>query len=119
MENKMTTPHKYADVIKAFADGKPIEFRYRRGEEVVRWRPSADLNGINLSTLEWRIKPENVEHFLNIYGDRSWHCYIYETLKEAHAGGRPGRTGTLKLTFNPDKSKLLSVELVADAAPKE
>lgn len=61
----MTTPHKWADVIKAWADGKPIERRFMSD----KWReivghgtpPFDDTRN------EWRIKPETVKYRRYIY----------------------------------------------------
>lgn len=69
----MTTPHKWAEVIKAWADGKEIQFRPRRPEGEA-WedfftprcprRASPDFNN---SYYEWRIKPEKKSIWINIY----------------------------------------------------
>lgn len=46
------TPHKHAEVIKAWADGAAIEFRYSQGD----WKTSKDPNF--LLDIDYRIKPE-------------------------------------------------------------
>lgn len=60
MTNK--TPHKHAALIKAWADGAEIQFRYRRGgNPLVKWsdwktvgNPQWDTS----ETYEYRIKPD-------------------------------------------------------------
>lgn len=63
----MPTPHKYAEVIKAWADGKTIQFRYLHAGVMLDWADFTasfagcpdfcDTNGVNY---EWRVKPEPV-----------------------------------------------------------
>lgn len=70
----MTTPHKWAHVIKAWADGKPIERRFLSD----KWRevighgtpPFDDARN------EWRIKPETVKY----------RRYLWETSKNVVVG---------------------------------
>lgn len=50
----MGKPHKYAEVIKAWADGGVIQFRDSGGD----WTDFTGTNP-NWSILEWRIKPES------------------------------------------------------------
>jgi hypothetical protein len=51
--------HKYADVIKAWADGEVIQLRTKGNEEWIdvsgaRW---ADAPNFNKKNVEWQIKP--------------------------------------------------------------
>lgn len=60
----MTTPHKWADVIKAWADGKPIQWKSRYTEI---WESFDDkvqkvTPPFGASDIEWRIKPETVKY---------------------------------------------------------
>lgn len=48
----MKTPHKHAEVIKAWADGAEIQFRYPNGT----WIDAADPSFRDLA--EYRVKPE-------------------------------------------------------------
>jgi hypothetical protein len=55
----MTKSHKWAEVIKAWADGKNIQFKHKKD---VDWYDictdeGADSPNFNIPTLEWRIKP--------------------------------------------------------------
>ena len=56
----MTTPHKWADVIKAWADGKPIERRFMsdKWSEII----GPGTPPFNDDRNEWRIKPETVKY---------------------------------------------------------
>lgn len=54
VETSKKTPHKYAAVIKAWADGHPIEFRLLNCE----WRDLRTPNPIWYEDTEYRIKPE-------------------------------------------------------------
>ena len=54
----MVTPHKHAEILRAIADGKEVEwFDFRNNE----WFPLAynGRNPITIEHLDWRIKPEN------------------------------------------------------------
>lgn len=59
----MNTPHKYAEVIHAWADGKEIQFRnsYRYSEETkwTEWNTFMSGNSPmwNHPSIEWRIRP--------------------------------------------------------------
>lgn len=71
----MSTPHKNAEVIKAWADGRPIQYKdiklpqymwatYARVPESA-WGP---WNSDNRYT-EWRIKPETVKYRRYLYAN--------------------------------------------------
>lgn len=75
----MGKPHKYAEVIKAWADGKVIQFR--KDERITcdcgwrDWKPdfhNASPEFSNLIITEWRIKPEKKKYRIlevkDIYG---------------------------------------------------
>ena len=53
----MTTPHKHAEVLRAIADGKEVQFK---GEYSGEWLETkyVNLNPITHPDLEWRVKPE-------------------------------------------------------------
>ena len=73
MTNQQPTPHRWAEVIKAWADGKTVQYRDDVDEqwfdhnihhpEWYDYRPLAwtDDRG------EWRIKPERKTGWINIY----------------------------------------------------
>lgn len=51
----MTTPHKHADILRAIADGKEVQFKHRITHA---WVQADYINPITHSELEWRVKPE-------------------------------------------------------------
>jgi hypothetical protein len=65
----MNKPHKYAEAIKAWADGKAIQCRHISGE----W-PWDNYVGkcspeFNSHDIEWRVKPVTRVLWMNIYDD--------------------------------------------------
>ncbi len=48
-------PHKWAEVIHAFADGRAVQLRY---SEAGVWHDAHTLHGIDDPAFEWRIKSE-------------------------------------------------------------
>lgn len=104
----MTTkrkPHRNAEAIKAWADGKPIQFRISELGDWEDYRPE-QLKQSNASALffpfdvprfdqfEWRIKPEPVEtyHFVEYMEEGDVEMYSSENLK-----------ANLRLTFEDKK----------------
>lgn len=67
----MNTPHPQADILRAIADGKPIEGRYLNSPWVVLQDP------FNAKDWEFRIKPETI----NINGHEV-PCPVQEPLKD-------------------------------------
>jgi hypothetical protein len=49
-------PHKHAELIKAWADGNPIQFK---GEDDAEWRDTAEPSWFDV--LQYRVKPEPVK----------------------------------------------------------
>lgn len=62
--NKKYTPHVHAEVIKAWADGKPIEWRE---DPLQSWRLIENPGFIK--GLEYRIKPEEVVDYTVVLPD--------------------------------------------------
>lgn len=73
---KTYTPHKHAEVIKAWADGKPVEWREA---SMLRWQLIANPGFIK--DYEYRIKPEEVVDYTVVLQD-----------------GRPGAVFTSTIT---------------------
>ena len=94
-------PHKYAEAIKAWADGKPIQVRLKYSA----WWIDEEFDGgvplFNDSDREWRVKPEPVEtyHFVKYMGDGDVEMYSSENLK-----------ANLRLTF--EDKKLVKAEVI-------
>ena len=63
-------PHKHAEVIKAWADGKPIQVRHK---SIIEWEDyvSSITPDFNNEFFEWRIKPERVDtyHLVEYMGE--------------------------------------------------
>lgn len=61
MSNKELTPHPKADILRAIADGKPVQMRSTKNyEDNEWWEPSAVLQYIDDKSKEFRIKPETM-----------------------------------------------------------
>ena len=96
--------HKWAEVIKAWADGKPIQLKNQRGlnewvdYEGEGYRIPPDFGS---SYFEWRVKPEPVEtyHFVEYMGEGDVEMYSSENLK-----------ANLRLTF--EDKKLVKAEVI-------
>ena len=95
-------PHKWAEVIKAWADGKPIQVMddqfYCEWTDYPKYGLSPDFNSDHL---EWRVKPEPVEtyHFVEYMGENDVEMYSSENLK-----------ANLRLTF--EDKKLVKAEVI-------
>ena len=59
---KTYTPHKHAEVIKAWADGKPVEWREA---SMLSWQLIANPGFVK--DYEYRIKPEEVVDYALVY----------------------------------------------------
>lgn len=78
----MGTPHKYAEVIKAWADGVEIQFRYRANTIWHRTeQPSFSVD------YEWRVKPEPNKYRVALcksLEDRNSYTYTAQNELEAN-----------------------------------
>ncbi len=54
----MNKPHKYADVIKAWADGEEIQHRFSPEYAWRDWRQLDAIANFDEPKLEWRVKPK-------------------------------------------------------------
>lgn len=95
------TPHKKAEIIKAWADGETIEF-YSNSHNMWLDVPEYPLW---TETKEYRVKPK--EPITE---------YVYLSLSRAgvvcDSCPKPWKNGRLKLQFDPDNRRLISVELL-------
>lgn len=93
--------HKWAEVIKAWADGKPIQ---RRLIGAHFWDDVDEHPYFDNTTLEWRVKPENIviegEITRNPYFDHG--CFSIKA----------GSNNNIRLEFDPDTKKLVKAELI-------
>lgn len=100
----MKTPHKHAELIKAWADGADIEVKGPLDKE---WYPSKpDWH----DELEYRIKPEpkpDVVLYANAYPHL---MHQTESISRDFAGG--GSKGVIKYAFDGETGALKSAEVL-------
>jgi hypothetical protein len=70
----MSTPHKWASVIHAWADGKVVQLRL--DGEWVDCTYYDSGNGFNAEHVKWRIKPEVVRYRVALFKTDSGSFYI-------------------------------------------
>ena len=104
----MKTPHKHADIIKAWADGAEIEFFASHSNE---WKPIG-ANPQWFESLSFRIKPEPKPDVVE-------HMSIYRNLNRRYESERPvgeridiGYVGNVQLTWDGETGKLKSAEVL-------
>ena len=110
----MTTerkPHKWSEVIKAWADGKPIQFKVGESEWI-DWNPD-QLRQSNASAMffpfyvprfdqfEWRVKPENIVVSVMAY-------LHMDDFIQLNFQDEPN----LRLEFDHDTKKLVKAEVI-------
>lgn len=77
----MNTPHKHAEVIKAWADGKAIQWKH-----MGPWCDfdSPKFGPWNNPNIEWRVKPEKKTGWIAIYSTKTKNgaqtSYFYDNL---------------------------------------
>lgn len=107
-------PHKWAEAIKAWADGKPIQYKPNKESCWIDYDPEyARQRGINrdfyssnipkFDEYEWRVKPERVDtyHLVEYMGEGDVEMYSSENLK-----------ANLRLTF--EDKKLVKAEVIGN-----
>jgi hypothetical protein len=108
----MTTPHKHAEVLRAIADGKEVQFSHMH---TTTWH-DMKAGGIGYDPLtneswNWRVKPEPKPDFVNYFN-----CYdncigvFYQTTSDLPLGS--DAVGRIKVTFCGETGKLKSAEVV-------
>ena len=93
-------PHKWAEVIKAWADGKQIQFRM---DSVWVDYNSNNIPPFNLACYEFRVKPENIV----IEGEISPNPYFNSGCFSI----KPGRNN-IRIEFDHDTKKLVKAEVI-------
>lgn len=113
-------PHKWAEVIKAWADGKPIQCRIGTQKEWIDWDPG-QLRQSNASALffpfdvprfdqfEWRVKPENIVFEKYVFTLRGSEKRIKESVE---VGNDQKWKPNIRLEFDPDTYKLVKAEVI-------
>jgi hypothetical protein len=94
------TEHKHAEVLRAIADGKEVEY-YK--EHLQEWGTDVDINPIWHSYFQWRIKPEPKPPIM--VDD----CVQLEDSYVVVFGVGPAN---IRFTFDPDTKLPIKVELI-------
>ena len=98
----MSTPHKHADVLRAIADGKEVQWR---DTPLGPWFDEAGpLTPLTHAHLEWRVKPEPKPDV--VVGER--------VLYSQYCGARfvEDSTHNLRLTFDGETGALKKAEVI-------
>jgi hypothetical protein len=103
-ENKMPTPHQHAEVLRAIADGKTVQFF--TGDEWID-RPESNIAPDPITNVhsEWRIKPESEPDFQMLLYVEKGYVFFDQVSHKDH-------NHNLKLTFDGETGKLKSVEVL-------
>lgn len=107
----MTTerkPHKWAEIIKAWADGKPIQYKYLDWKDS-EWKDNdMPLPRFDIGDLEWRVKPKNIVVKTNIVYEidsfTGWGKLVQDT------GVKPN----IRFEFDPETLKLVKAEMIGN-----
>lgn len=96
-------PHKWAEVIKAWADGKPIQYKYLDWKDS-EWKDNdMPLPRFDIGDLEWRVKPENIviegEISPNHHFNGGYFCVS-------------STENNIRLEFDSDTKKLVKAEVI-------
>lgn len=94
-------PHKYAEVVKAWADGKPIQYRVigRSGwvDVTSQYCPFFDSKA-----LEWRIKPDNTVVEKYIWFSREIDNIVMSVSSNPN----------VRFTLDPESKKIVKAEVI-------
>lgn len=70
MSNSTPQPHKWAEVIKAWADGHAIQWRWNDTGAEERWQDNVIYTTVpdfSNTNKDWRVKPQAKTGWINIY----------------------------------------------------
>jgi hypothetical protein len=90
--------HKHAAILRAIADGKDIQYRYVAAG---KWWPSDFAEFCRVvgdDAYQFRIKPERISAWLNVYGHMC--SDLYDTREAADAGADAGRIACIPVEFD-------------------
>lgn len=115
-------PHKWGEVIKAWADGKPIQFRISELGNWEDYHPD-QLRQSNASALfhpfdvprfdlfEWRVKPENIVFEECVYVSKTITEHGMKFSLEI-ANDSPRDKANIRLEFSPDTYQIIKAEVI-------
>ena len=101
----MKTPHKHAEIIKAWADGAEIEYRH---EYTIGWCSCAETPEWN-DDVEYRVKPEPKPDVV-LHGVAVSDGINHRVWTLCPHNGNP--SNNLKLTFDGTTNKLIKAEVI-------
>lgn len=104
----MKTPHKHAEILRAIADGKEVQFRNRGGS---RWFDPEYGNPIANPELEWRVKPEPKPDIVT-YANVGSYNGKYSVLTDAYPDKATLTYPNLRLTFDGETGRLKKAEVL-------
>lgn len=114
----MGTPHKHAEVLRAIADGKTVQFLSPNGVwRDAEFKPYTPIHheGVNF---EWRIKPEpkpDSVQYMNVYKTgKGFGCTTSnaKTLSQCEKASGDFLRGRIKLVIDGETGKLKSAEVM-------
>ena len=100
-------PHKYAELIKAWADGADIEWQDKCG----KWRPFG-ITGIWFEDLTYRIKPEPKPDYVSTRRVFLKYCDSFGYYAEMENNALSGRPNNVRFTFDFETGELKSAEVI-------
>lgn len=106
--------HKHAEVLRAIADGKVVQWKSSAGQWI---EGSLSLNPLAHPMFEWRVKPEpkpDVVRFVNVYVDGLLPLSLGEmrhSVEECNKVNFSSASAVAKFTVNGETRKV-SVEIV-------
>lgn len=81
-------PHKYADVIKAWADGAQVQWRHPAGGSPIHWLDDASPKWFD--TCEYRVKPRVLRYRVGLFGPKQPYVATVDKESSADPGGWDG-----------------------------
>lgn len=102
-EAPKTTPHKWATVLRAMADGQSIEKRLRTDYGWSDWRETKGI--LNSPTFEYRVKPEKKPDVVQYLG-------VEPAMKNHHQSLWKQDDSNIQCTFDGETGKLKAVSLI-------
>ncbi len=109
----MRKPHKHAEVIKAWADGKAVQYRYSPCEE---WYDLTSSYPNWMPEYEYRIKPEpkpDYEETVTLFRNSAFSLLTMNVEPRWLANGSHYKVfGSFKVTFDGETGEFKSIEVL-------
>lgn len=92
------TPHRWADVLRAIADGDEVQYRYTDKDTWKTWESKTEFSPVWCAVAyEWRIAPKKQTVWVNVY--QGWISNQYKTKQEADSDSSRIRIACIPITF--------------------